>query len=34
MRLQREGKSLKEIRSYIEATYSQFGPGTDTPWPP
>lgn len=26
MRLHKQGKSLPEIRSYIDATYSQFGP--------
>jgi hypothetical protein len=26
MRLQREGKSIPEIKSYIDATYSKYGP--------
>jgi hypothetical protein len=30
MRLMREGKALKEIRAYIDAEYSQYGPSTDT----
>ncbi len=29
-----EGKTLREVRSYVEAKYSQQGPGTDTPLPP
>ncbi len=29
-----QGKSLGEIRSYIDAEYARFGPGTDTPLPP
>ena len=33
MRLRGEGKSLSEIRTTIDATYSSFGPGTDTPLP-
>jgi hypothetical protein len=33
MRLHEEGKSPPEIRAYIDATYSSFGPGTDTPYP-
>jgi uncharacterized protein with PCYCGC motif len=33
MRLRSEGKSLKDIRATIDATYSSFGPGTDTPLP-
>jgi hypothetical protein len=28
MRLIREGKSLAEITSYVDATYSQYGPST------
>ncbi len=31
MRLMREGKDAATIRNYIDATYSPFGPGTDTP---
>jgi hypothetical protein len=30
MRLLGEGKELKEIRAYIDAEYSQYGPSTDT----
>jgi len=30
MRLLGEGKDLKEIRAYIDAEYSQYGPSTDT----
>jgi len=30
MRLMREGKEAKEIRAYIDAEYSQYGPSTDT----
>jgi hypothetical protein len=30
MRLLREGKERKEIRSYIDAEYSKYGPPTDT----
>lgn len=26
MRLQREGKSIQEIRAYVDTTYSQYGP--------
>ena len=33
-RLSAEGKSLKEIRAYIDQTHSEKGPGTDTPQPP
>jgi len=29
-----EGRSLSEIRTYIDDTYSNVGPGTDTPLPP
>ncbi len=32
-RLRAEGKSLTETRAYIDATYSSFGPGTNTPLP-
>ena len=34
MRLLDQGKSLRETRSYIDATYGQYGPSTDTPLPP
>ncbi|MCB0192072.1 MAG: hypothetical protein KDJ65_09020 [Anaerolineae bacterium] len=30
MRLMQEGQELKEIRAYIDAEYSQYGPSTDT----
>lgn len=30
MRLMQEGKDLKEIRAYIDAEYSQYGPSTET----
>jgi len=30
MRLTQEGKSLAEIRTYIDGYYSQFGPPTNT----
>ena len=30
MRLMREGKDLKTIRSYVDTTYSQYGPATNT----
>jgi hypothetical protein len=33
MRLLRQGKTSKEIRTYIDDTYSSRGPGTDTPHP-
>ncbi|MBW7881495.1 MAG: hypothetical protein H3C34_02450 [Caldilineaceae bacterium] len=33
MRLTREGKAPREIRTYVDATYSAFGPATDTPLP-
>jgi len=33
MRYWQEGKSLVEIRKSIDATYSRFGPPTDTEWP-
>lgn len=33
MRLTREGKPASEIRAYVDATYSSFGPATDTPLP-
>ncbi len=34
MRLLQEGQSQTEIRAYIDAQYSPFGPSTDTPLPP
>ena len=33
MRLLKEGRTSVEIRSYVDATYSAFGPSTDTPLP-
>jgi hypothetical protein len=33
MRLMDEGQSAQEIRAYVDATYSAFGPSTDTPLP-
>jgi hypothetical protein len=32
-RLTEEGQSPREIRAYIDATYSSYGPGTNTPLP-
>lgn len=29
-----EGRSLREIRDYIDETYGYIGPGTNTPMPP
>jgi hypothetical protein len=31
MRMLDEGKPLKEIRVYVDQTYSRFGPSTPTP---
>jgi hypothetical protein len=33
LRMTAEQKPLWEIRSYVDATYSSFGPATDTPLP-
>lgn len=33
MRLAQTGQSLWEIRAYVDAQYSRFGPSTDTPLP-
>ncbi len=33
MRLMREERTSQDIRAYIDATYSPFGPSTDTPLP-
>ena len=33
MRMMREGHKPIEIRAYIDATYSQYGPSTNTPLP-
>lgn len=30
MRMMQEGGSKQEIRAYIDATYSKYGPPTDT----
>ncbi len=30
MRLLEEGQNLKDIRAYIDAEYSQYGPSTNT----
>lgn len=30
MRLMKEGRDLKEIRAYIDAEYSKYGPSTNT----
>ncbi len=31
MRMLDDGKSVKEIRTYVDTTYSRFGPSTPTP---
>jgi hypothetical protein len=31
MRLLDQGKSLRDIRAYVDRTYSRFGPSTPTP---
>ena len=33
MRLRGEGRSAPDVRAYIDATYSAFGPSTNTPLP-
>lgn len=33
MRMLREGRASPEIRAYIDATYSKYGPSTNTPLP-
>lgn len=33
MRLKAQGKSSPDVRAYVDAQYSSFGPGTDTPFP-
>jgi len=33
MRLKGEGQSSPDVRAYIDAQYSPFGPSTDTPFP-
>jgi hypothetical protein len=32
-RLRAEGKTRSQVRAYIDATYSSYGPGTNTPLP-
>ncbi|MBX6395386.1 MAG: hypothetical protein IRY98_06650 [Alicyclobacillaceae bacterium] len=32
--MHKEGKSLQEIRTYIDKTYSRYGSPTRTPMPP
>ncbi len=34
MTMTEEGRSLSEIRTYVDDTYGDIGPGTDTPLPP
>jgi len=34
MHLRAQGKSLKEIRAYIDEKYGEYGPSTPTPSPP
>jgi hypothetical protein len=29
-----EGKSLREIRAWVDETYGKVGPATNTPYPP
>jgi hypothetical protein len=33
MRLKAQGQSSPQVRAYIDAQYSPFGPSTDTPFP-
>lgn len=33
MRMKADGRSSTDVRAYIDAQYSPFGPGTDTPLP-
>jgi hypothetical protein len=33
-RLRAEGRPLREIRTYIDETWGDAGPATDTPLPP
>ena len=33
-RMTAEGRSLKEMRTYIDDKFGDIGPGTDTPMPP
>lgn len=34
MMMREQGKSLREIRTYIDGAYGHFGPSTNTPYPP
>lgn len=34
MTLRPEGKSMREIRAYVDRTYGDIGPATNTPYPP
>jgi hypothetical protein len=34
MTMRPEGKTLREIRDYVDATWGKVGPATDTPYPP
>jgi hypothetical protein len=29
-----EGKTLREIRDFVDVTYGAIGPATNTPYPP
>lgn len=33
-RLTEEGKTLAQVRAYVDQAHGEKGPGTDTPWPP
>lgn len=33
-RLIEEGKTLAQVRAYVDQAHGEKGPGTDTPWPP
>ncbi len=34
MRMKQAGKSVADIRKYVDASYSKYGPPTPTPAPP
>jgi hypothetical protein len=34
MTMHPEGKSLREIRAYVDETWGDVGPSTNTPYPP
>ncbi|MCC6312461.1 MAG: hypothetical protein IT337_00505 [Thermomicrobiales bacterium] len=34
MKMRPEGKSMREIRQWVEDTYGDVGPSTKTPLPP